>query len=168
MKIADVKWKQNFPSRGVQARDALKAIEKLKNINGGVVSPEQIVAAAKDTTHALHPIFEWDDQKAAAGYRRIIATKMLSAIEVTYREMPKTPMRHFEVIKRKQPGSEVSQTYYSTVAEVMADPDARDRLVADAVKSLIQFRRRYEGLSELEVVMRGIDEVLANLTAVDV
>jgi hypothetical protein len=40
--------------------------------------------------------------------------------------------------------------------------------VADAVKSLIQFRRRYEGLSELEVVMRGIDEVLANLTAVDV
>lgn len=168
MKIADVQWKQNFPSRGVKARDALEAIEKLKSINGGVVSPEQIVDAAKNTMHTLHPIFEWNDKKAAAGYRRMIAAKMLSAIEVTYKEMPKTPMRHFEVIKRKQAGSETSQTYYSTVEEVMADPDARDRLVADAVKSLIQFRRRYEGLAELEVVIRSIDEVIASLTAVDV
>lgn len=166
MKVSEVNWKANFPHNGVSAKVALNAVERLRQKHGGQVTPEHIVEAARPAKSELHALFEWDDAKAAAEHRRAQAGRMLRSIEVVYKEMPKTPMRHFEIIQKKHSSVPESRTYYSTAEEVMADPKARDRLVAEAVKSLIQFRRRYEGLSELEVVLRSIDAVLAELTKV--
>lgn len=55
-------------------------IEQLIKANGGKVSPADVVKDAKKQASVFHDYFEWDDSKAAVGYRLVQAREIVRGI----------------------------------------------------------------------------------------
>ena len=159
MKVEKIRWKTNANTGGVKAEDAYNAIEAVRNKNGGQVSPNDLLAVAKRKTHVLHSIFEWNDDEAAKQHRLTQARTLLRSIEVIYDELPERPMRSHEIVQTKKRGDDQSQTLYSTTDLAMADPVARDALIATAIRQAMAFRRRFQNLRELQLIFEAIDKV---------
>lgn len=159
MKVEKIRWKTNANTGGVKAEDAYNAIEAVRKKNGGQVSPNDLLAVAKRKTHILHSIFEWNDDEAAKQHRLTQARTLLRSIEVVYDELPERPMRSHEIVQAKKRGDDKSQTLYSTTDLAMADPVARDALIATAIRQAMAFRRRFQNLRELQLIFEAIDKV---------
>lgn len=161
--IESIAWKTNFPSAGVSAEEAYKQLEKIRS-KEGELTPEAVIENAKSNRSKLHKLFEWDDTEAAHQYRMEQARRMLRSIEIVYKEKPKTPRRAFEIIEKKKRGSQDQRTIYSTTEEAMADPVSRDRIITEALRQLMAFRRRFHGLRELEIVFNSIEQAIDELS----
>lgn len=159
MKIDSIDWKSQAPSRGIDAEKAFNALEEVRQRNDGDLTDDTIIEAARPKNHVLHKWFEWDDTKAANEHRRTQARQLVRSFVVTYAESKETPVRAYEVHRKTRPGSE-KRTAYRTTDEVMADPDARDRLIASAIRMAMEFRRRFRGLHELQKIVEAIEETL--------
>ena len=162
MKIDSIRWKERFPNAGVKVEIAHEEIMRIKDKNGGLVSPDSIVKEAAKKSNPLHSLFTWDDSLAAQKYRLSEAGALLRAIEITYVEIPDQPRRAFEVTYKKPVGSE-NQTLYTTAEEAASDPDNHSRLIAEAVRTLMAWRGRFRYLQELSHLMEKIDETVASL-----
>jgi hypothetical protein len=75
-------WKLKGLSKGVDPFAAAKELERLQNLYN-TLSPEIIIEAAQRKRSVLHPLFEWDDTKAAYNYRIQQARTLLNNIQVT-------------------------------------------------------------------------------------
>ena len=161
MKIETIRWKQNVPSKGIDAAKAHKALEAIRAKNNGLTD-DGILAAACVKGHALNKWFEWDDSVAASVHRRDQARLLIRSLEVTYTEAPGIKTRVYEVEHKVRPQDE-GRTVYTTTEEVLAKPESRDRLIAEAIKAAMQFRRRFKMLHELDGLMEEIDKVVEKL-----
>lgn len=134
-------------------------IEKAK-IDGNI-NQQALVDNAKPKNAPLHAEFEWNNPKAANAWRIAQARKLIQCLEVIHKEGP--PTRAFESItvtevgKNAKPG-EVK--VFRRIDDIMADPVARDDLLAQAIKDAASWRRRYAGLQELAQVFAAIDAVV--------
>lgn len=160
--IDSVRWKARFPNAGVDADKAYEAIETIRTKNGGTCSAEDVVSAAKARNNPLHKLFEWDDTAAAREYRLQQARAVLRAIEVVYKERPEEPTRAFEVVVRERKSDKPSEarTLWSSHEQAVSDPKSREALIAEAIQSLMSWRRRFKMLDEFDRLLSAIDETL--------
>jgi len=163
MKIEKIKWKQNVPTNGIDAAKAYAALEAIRAKNNGLTD-DAIVQASAPKNHALHKWFQWDDSEAATEYRREQARKLIRSLEVVYEEAPEIKTRVYEVEHKARP-QDPERTVYTTTEEVLANPDSRDRLIAEAIRAAMQFRRRFKMLHELDAVMEEIEKAVQKLGA---
>jgi hypothetical protein len=161
MKIQEVTWKRGIATKGIDPVKAHNALQQIGKQNGGITD-DGIVAAASRKNHTLHNWFEWDDSAAAIEHRRRQARDLISSIHVVYQEAPATKTRMYQVDQRTPTGSE-ARTVYSTTEEVLSNPESRDRLIAEAIRMAMEFRRRFKMLYELDNVMAAIDSAIAKL-----
>jgi hypothetical protein len=161
MKVQEIKWKQNVPTKGIDAEKAHAALETIRSKNNGLTD-DAIVTAAAPKNHALHKWFEWDDSEAAKEHRRNQARLLIRSLEVTYSESPDIKTRVYEVEHKARP-QDPERTVYTTTEEVLANPESRDRLIAEAIRAAMQFRRRFKMLHELDAVMEAIDKAVETL-----
>ena len=157
MQIADIRWKNCFPSKNVDAKKAYESLKKLSSKNDGKLTADMVVDAAQSQRHILHPLFEWDDAVAATEHRRNQARCLIRSIEVVYEESPAVQTRVFEIHTK---GDGEKKTEYAETIEVLNDPVSRDRLIAEAIKAAMQFRRRFGHLQELEKVVDAIESFI--------
>jgi hypothetical protein len=75
-------WKMKGLSKKVDPSIAANELHRLQNVYG-VITPEIIVNESKNPKSVLHPIFEWDDNKAAFNYRLQQARILLNNIQIT-------------------------------------------------------------------------------------
>lgn len=75
-------WKMKGLAHGVDPSVAVQELKRLQDLHG-TITPEVIVSESKNTESPLHSIFEWDNKKAAHGYRIQQARVMLNNIQVT-------------------------------------------------------------------------------------
>lgn len=75
-------WKMKGLAKKVNPQEAAIELQRIQSIYG-VITPELIVTEANDIKSVLHPIFEWDDSKAAFNYRLQQARILLNNIQVT-------------------------------------------------------------------------------------
>lgn len=161
MKISTISWKQNVPTKGIEAEKAFNALESIRKQNNGLTD-DAVVQAAKPQNHTLHKWFEWDDSVAAVEYRRDQARNLLRSLEVTYEERPEIKTRVYEVEHKSRPRDE-ERTVYTTTEEILQNPEARDRLIAEAIRQAMAFRRRFKAIHELDAVMSEIDRAVEKL-----
>ena len=161
MKIQSIKWKQNVPSKGIEAEKAHKALEAIRARDNGLTD-DAILKAAAAKNHVLHSWFEWDDSAAAIQYRRDQARLLIRSLEVVYVETPDIKTRVYEVEHKSRP-QDPQRTVYTTTEEVLANPESRDRLIAEAIRAAMQFRRRFKMLHELDSLINEIDKVVERL-----
>jgi len=74
-------WKMKGLAKGVDPSIAAEELQRLQNVYG-IITPEIIVNESKDPKSVLHPIFEWDNKKAAFNYRIQQARILLNNIRM--------------------------------------------------------------------------------------
>lgn len=127
--------------------DPMKVANEIMEI-GESVTPRQIVDRARDENSELHKCFEWDDAKAALGYRLQQARTVVHVLVVQEKEPPKentTPIRFF-VQPEKEKG-------YKPIEKVFRRDDEYQQLLQRAYAELHAFKLKYERLEELREIM---------------
>lgn len=142
-------WRPEFAGlyKGV---DAEKVAEEITG-NGETVTAAQIVAKARDEDTELHKCFEWDDAKAAMGYRLVQARNLTHHLIIREEEPPtpeKPPVR-FLVHVGPQEG-------YKPIDVVFRQEDEYERLLQQAYAELEAFKRKYSRLTELKEILELI------------
>lgn len=127
--------------------DPMKVANEIMEI-GESATPRQIVDRARDENSELHKCFEWDDAKAALGYRLQQARTVVHVLVVQEKEPPKentTPIRFFV-----QP---VKGDGYKPIETVFRRDDEYQQLLQRAYVELHAFKLKYERLEELREIM---------------
>lgn len=126
-------------------------LRRIAQANGGILLPEQVVAAARPKASPLHSRFCWDDTKAAEQWR-LWQARML--IRVTVNVMPETGEAERIWVSLKSDRDEA--TGYRAMVDVLSDDNMRAQLLEDALEDLEVFRQKYRRLRELAEVFSAI------------
>lgn len=133
----------------IKADIAGNEIERLKELNGGILNPEIVLKAAKPKGSILHSCFEWDDTSAAAKYRLEQARYLIRAIEVVYigdDGEKSEPVRAFVTLI--EDGICKPRSNYMAMAEVMDDKELRARYLSDTLSEYEALARRNSNIKE--------------------
>lgn len=150
-------------------RDHLSAIAQR---NGGRLTPDMVVADARDEDSPLHSLFEWDTEKAAEAYWLDQARQIIRSVNVMIRTET-TVVRAPYFVRDPDAGSD--EQGYVTVTSVRTDADrAREVLVQEfsRVASMLQraqqVAKALEMEGEVEPLVRGVIGLRDRLSAVAV
>ena len=146
-------YKVPYARVGAQiAGEELARIEKEK----GSLTPEMVVDESREEDAPLHPVFEWNDRKAAERYRIVQAGSLIRNVTVKIEEVPRMePVRAFvnvaPVGKRKG--------VFVSIKNAMTDEDGRETVVARAMAELERVKEKYKDLQELAGIFAEIDRL---------
>lgn len=135
-------------------------VAELKRIaaqHGGELHPRAVVDAARDVASILHSQFDWDDTTAAQKYR-LHQARTLIRVVVNYESIGDGEMVVCRVFVSLTPDRE-GDTGYRVMSAVMADPDRRRQLLADAKADMRRFAAKYRQLTELAAVFEALDKL---------
>ena len=132
----------------------------IKDQNNGFIDPVVVVEFARNENTALHNRFEWDDTEAAEKYR-VWQARMIIRMELVV--IPETGkkdkyVRSFVSLVSDRKAEQ--DKGYRFMVDVLSDTDLRGRLLEEARKDMLIFRRKYSQLTELAKVFAAIDEVM--------
>ena len=147
------------PGRVYKARPGVRySQEHAQNIGEGLaeigeqqgkLTPSLVLdAVGKHDGHRLHRYFEWNDQKAARGYRMNQARQLIRAteIEVTI-ETPEGKVTRdiptYIGVRVSSTGRKLKQVEYHTVETVIHNNNYRDDVVDRAKKDAKDWLQRY-------------------------
>ena len=153
-----ISWSRGYRAK-IKPEVAHTALEKIREKNGNLTAG-MVLLEAKKARNPLHKAFEWDDSTAAEEFRLEQARRMLRSIEIVYTELPKTPLRQYEVVTEPAKKDSPERKVYKTVEEILEDPTTRDELLGRAIRDAITFRKKYHALSELSQVFAELDGFL--------
>lgn len=145
-------WKleRQYP---VEAQVVGEEIEALRVRHNGHLTPRSVVDNARAENSPLHPLFEWDDEKAAAAHREHQASDVLRSIVVQLPERPyeAAPTRAFVSVRVE------NEPIYTSVQTALSDEAMREQMLAQAMRDLQSWRRRYNEINELAALFAQID-----------
>ena len=153
-------WKYSIlPVSAQVAGEYLEGLEKEHK----ALTPELILDKSRDEKAVLHDCFEWDNEKAAEGYRLSQASYILRNITVKVvrksDDTPKTVRAFVNVADEstKEKGS------YVSVSVAMLNSTFKNQVMENALYELMCFKKKYLGYTGLEKVFTAIDELAATL-----
>jgi hypothetical protein len=123
-----------------------------KEENGNVITPAQVIEAAKPKKSPIHDFFEWDNEVAGEKYREWQARYLLGRIEVVITvDGDEQDIKAFHNIVTVVPedGSEGRERGYVTVADLRENPDYLDIVLEDAKKEIVFWEKRYSQYKRL-------------------
>jgi len=119
----------------------------------GRLTPAAVVEYARDKDTALHAHFEWDDAKAAAGYRNAQARTIIRAIRIENTPCAETRNAYIHTVVKGEP-------VYLHSAQVLNDRELREQELLQAHKDLRQWLEHYGNLKEMKEIARAIREAI--------
>ena len=135
-------------------------VEELSKSGSGHQTAPALVEAARDATSPAHDLFEWDDSLAGEQWRVHQARRIIGSLQVevldSRGETALTPA--FYHVRVNESG-EVHEGYRPQV-EVLANENFRQQALAEALRYLNGFRRRFRQLEELKPLFDVIDEII--------
>lgn len=148
-------YEYKVPYAKVSAQEAGEELARIECEHGGL-TPELVVDASREESAPLHPVFEWNDRKAAERYRIVQAGSLIRNVTVKIDEVPRMePVRAFVNVApvRKRKGVFVS------VKTAMDDADSRETVIARALAELEKVKEKYKNLQELAGIFAEIDRL---------
>ena len=130
------------------------AVDAIAARHGGVCQPGALVDAAKSVKHPCHIMFEWDDTAAGAAWRVEQARRIIRSVRIERAPDERTAPAYVHV----RQATNGMGGYMSTPA-VLAAPDLRRQVLADAVAQLRGLQARFDTLAELGPVWAALDAV---------
>lgn len=151
-------------------REAVRAaLEALTAENDEVLLPDAIVAAAKKKDSVLHPLFEWNDSKAAHAHRIDQARALVRTIKIDITTETTTVQT---VAYIRNPDAEPEDQGYVSVMRLLREPDrARAALVAEFSRAAAALRRArelaiaFDMAGELDALTESIELVRTKVEA---
>lgn len=123
----------------------------------GELTPQDVVADARNPNSPLHSFFEWNDGAAAEAYRLGQARGLIRAVVAVYVQDDKPAVRHRMFVHIPEP----SAPHYREVGHAMSQARTRDLVLRQAWQELQAWRKRYRDLRELSELFEAIDAAKA-------
>ena len=134
--------------------EMMTELEYLVERNGGTITPQIVVEAARKEKSVLHSYFDWNDTTAAFQYRLEQARRLIRTWVYILPQKPQRPMRVMVSLSEDR-----GEDGYRRLADVMGDVELREKLLIEAKRDMSYFRRKYAMLSELAEVFAAMDKV---------
>lgn len=119
-------------------------LQDLCTLNKGRLTPQNVVADARNRNSPLHDIFEWDDAKAADQYRLEQARELIRSvkIEVVTEERTVSTIRYIRdpTLAAKEPG-------YVETMRIRTDKDVAIEALRAEISRLSATMERVESLA---------------------
>ena len=148
-----VSWRIN----GIYKADAEVIYDEITSL-GEQFTPHDVVNLARDKNTALHPLFEWDDSKAAEKYREKQAQSIICNIVIS--NDVETESGSEKVYVRAIVNTNERSSKYQTIERTVTRKDDYTLLLAAALKELKAFKKKYASLSsDLSWLFEGIDKI---------
>lgn len=145
-------------------RQVLQAIAER---NGGRITADEVVAAARHPESPLHDLFEWDAGKAAMEHWRERARQIIRSVKVIVRT-DVTTVRTVGYLR--DPERESDEQGYRSIAAIRTDADlAREVCVAEFSRAAAALRRAKDiaaalGVGdEIDTLIEGVETIRARV-----
>ena len=115
----------------------------IKKKNRGFLTPEAVVAYAKNKNSALHKYFTWNDTEAAERWRLEEASRLIRRIYVTV--LP--GKKQYKIRAYVSLSADRGRGGYRDTIEVMSDEDLRIQMIEDVKEELQAFRKKLRVVS---------------------
>ena len=154
-------WKFRQPVPAQKAGEYLNKLEK----ENGKLTAQLVLDESRDENALLHPCFEWDDAKAAEGYRLQQAGFIIRNITVKLETSAgkKEPVRAFVNIGEKEQFKNKGE--FVTFEIAMQNEEYRQRVLKYALDELKTFRTKYSTYKELSNIFKAIEETETKISA---
>jgi len=142
--------------------------EKLEEIRSetGKIRPVDVVEDAKSDDSVLHPLFEWDDKKAAELQRLDQAGRIIRAvvIEVERENHDNLEVRAFVCVDRPANINEEEAVHtgytYTSIDQAISDNDSRSLVIGKLVDRINEARRTLHSMEMYAALTGRADEYL--------
>ena len=136
-------------------------LEMLRKQFKGELTPEDVLADAKNDNSPLHPYFEWSDTAAAHQHRLAQARGLIRSVVAIYvdDEKEKPAVRQKAYVHIAEPAA----PHYREIGHAMSQKKTREMVLRRAWNELQQWRRRYADLKEFADLVEVIDETAKQL-----
>lgn len=125
-----------------------EAIAAISIERGGAIKPADIVLAARETEHPLHPFFEWDDTSAAHKYRLDQARHIIRIVRIEDDTVARGSERAFLSVNAG------TGNCYHPIEAVKRSASLQKAVLERAKRDLEGFEHRYAELRDIcELVM---------------
>ena len=141
-------------ARLVRSEKVYTELERIRAASDGLLSPADVVRAARAKRSPLHGLFTWDDTAAAQEWRIHEARNL---IRVIVQVLPQTGEETTVYVSLSQ--DRKNEGGYRHVAEVIYDDDLRTDMLATAMDELRALQKKYKKLKELAAVFAALEEV---------
>jgi cell fate (sporulation/competence/biofilm development) regulator YlbF (YheA/YmcA/DUF963 family) len=140
----------------VSAETAGKELERVEQKHGKV-TPELVLEESRSKKAPLHKIFEWNDSVAAEKYRLTQAGQIINNLVVVLDEYEQhEPVRAFVNVNANAPKKTGE---FINIVSAIQQEDTRAIVVANALRELQEFKKKYKQLTELSSVFAEIDKL---------
>jgi cell fate (sporulation/competence/biofilm development) regulator YlbF (YheA/YmcA/DUF963 family) len=140
----------------VSAETAGKELERVEHKHGKV-TPELVLEESRSKKAPLHKIFEWNDSVAAEKYRLTQAGQIINNLVVVLDEYEQhEPVRAFVNVNANAPKKTGE---FINIVSAIQQEDTRAIVVANALRELQEFKKKYKQLTELSSVFAEIDKL---------
>ena len=149
------KWRnRSYPVTAQVAGEVLSTIEQEE----GALTPKSIVERSREKSAALHNCFEWNNKKAAEGFRVQQARELIRHLIVVTEQEERETRAFINYQGDNEEGER--ESVFVNIYSALNDEEQRGYILRTALREAEAFRRKYENLSELAGVIREISAVI--------
>ena len=151
------KWKIESFSKKIDANKVVDELNRIESKNG-LLNPISILNEARNENSILHPLFEWDNNKAAEQYRLQQARNIINNIEiiiVSDSENFKIPV--YEIITDMN-----NNRCYKHIQSLSFDEI--EQVKKNTLESLSQISRKLKMYKNFKVVLQRLEDVVYELS----
>lgn len=130
-------------------------IELLRQQQKGEITPEDVIADARNPNSPLHSFFEWDDTAAAEQHRLQQARGLIRSVIAVYVSEDRPAVRAKAYVHIPDPGAQ----HYREACHAMSQARTRKMVLQRAWRELQAWRDRYKDLKEFSDLIAVIDDV---------
>lgn len=154
--MADYKWAtgSRLTEKKASAQVVGDSLDTLQQENGGRLTARIVVDAARPIDAALHPLFEWDDLRAAELFREDQARHVISSIRIVQpKSDPREAAKLFHAfVSLIEDVDDEKQRAYVPLARVLGSDALLKQAIEKAAAELRAFEDRY---AEYETIARA-------------
>lgn len=123
------------------------------------LTPADVLEVAEESTHPLHPFFEWDDSEAATQFRLAQAAGLIRSVKIKLTTVHGGEVTDLQVrrwLAPKAAGAD-TQSGYQPEDVVRVQPELREAIVRQMARDVAAMRRRYAHMTEFWDALDSLD-----------
>jgi hypothetical protein len=129
--------------KGADAQPVGEELARITATNGGLLTPAEVINAARNKTSVLHRHFDWNNAAAAQQWRLQQARHLVAAIRIVADDGDHSLTRAYVSIHAN------GSTAYHSLDEVLKNGALQELLLRQADRDLAMFERRYAELIDI-------------------
>lgn len=139
-----------------------KRLAEIEESNGGVLTPDAVVADARRKDSPLHDFFEWDAKKAAHAYWVIQARELITSIRIEVRTETKVVSSVYYV---RDPNAESDKQGYVSVKTLKTDEEMARAALIQAFSRVADLLRSARDLAAVLEVEDRVDQFVDQIVS---